>query len=298
MAKGTKQKCFVIMPFSETKEGRTEEYWTQHYDNFLKPLIESNQSLVAKRSKPLRGDILREIIKELVTAPIVVADLTDSNPNVYWELGVRQSFRHCTVTIAQEGTDIPFDQAAKGCLFYYPNKHTKMPEFTEQFKEALNDCVNSPKQPDSQVLETIGGRGTLYQIINREESIRKLDAVLLEIVTNKAVLKTVKEGCTENSKLRKDGKSQDIVFVTFRLIYSAIEMLLVSRYLDADDSFYVEIANFINHARATNDRLSLWPHRPIGTEQWLISAQKPSESRMNTLNRSVIEQKNNLTSMF
>ena len=32
---------------------------------------------------------------------IVVADITDSKPNVYWELGVRQSFKHGTIIIRE-----------------------------------------------------------------------------------------------------------------------------------------------------------------------------------------------------
>lgn len=112
-----RKRCFVIMPFSETSEEHTEQYWTKHFKTFLKPLIEESGDLEVYRSKPLRGDILKQIIAELVVSPIVVADLTDGNPNVFWELGVRQSFKHGTITIAEEGTDIPFDLSVKGILF-------------------------------------------------------------------------------------------------------------------------------------------------------------------------------------
>ena len=79
------------------------------------------------RSHPLRGDMVREIITNLVMAPIVIADITDENPNVYWELGVRHSFEHGTIIIAEEGTKRRFDigaaraQALK-CLNKYPYK--------------------------------------------------------------------------------------------------------------------------------------------------------------------------------
>jgi len=112
MSEEAKTRCFVIMPFSQTSEHHTEEYWNNHYQAFLKPVIESH-SLVPYRSSPLRGDILRQIITELVTAPLVIADLTDANPNVYWELGVRQSFKHGTITIAENDTTLPFDLGVK-----------------------------------------------------------------------------------------------------------------------------------------------------------------------------------------
>ena len=86
-------RCFVIMPFSKSSDSHTEEYWTNHFTNFLKPLIEEIPYLEASRVKSLRGHILKQIITDLVVSPIVVAELTDHNPNVFWELGVRQSFK-------------------------------------------------------------------------------------------------------------------------------------------------------------------------------------------------------------
>jgi len=101
--------CFVIMPFRKTTNKHTVDYWNKHFEIFLKPLIEENPQLEAHRSKALRGDILREIITDLVNSRVIVADLTDLNINVFWELGVRQSFKHGTVTIAEENTELPFD---------------------------------------------------------------------------------------------------------------------------------------------------------------------------------------------
>lgn len=82
------KRCFVIMPFSKTTTKRTEKYWTEHFKGFLKPKIETVEELAAERSKPVRGEILRGIITDLISADIVVADLTDSNPNVYYESAI------------------------------------------------------------------------------------------------------------------------------------------------------------------------------------------------------------------
>ena len=84
-----KPMCFVIMPFSKTNRARTGKYWTDHYERFLAPLIEEDGILQAKRSKALRENILDQIVRDLAMAPVVVADLTDHNANVFWELGVR-----------------------------------------------------------------------------------------------------------------------------------------------------------------------------------------------------------------
>ncbi|MFX1503911.1 MAG: hypothetical protein ACFFDH_23315, partial [Promethearchaeota archaeon] len=113
-----KLKCFVIMPFSRSSDKHTEYYWTNHFNDFLKPEIEKIPVLKAVRSDELRGDILKEIINDLYNSYIVVADLTDHNPNVFWELGIRLSFRYRTITIAEKGTKLPFDVSTKNTIFY------------------------------------------------------------------------------------------------------------------------------------------------------------------------------------
>lgn len=184
-------KCFVIMPFSSTKT-HSEDYWSRHFTHFLKPLIEECGDIAAFRSEPLRGSITNQIITDLIFSQIVVADITDYNPNVFWELGVRQSFRHGTITIAEEGTKPPFDITTKGIL-YYNSDHQNIGEFKKKFQEAIRDCVENPQGTDSQVLEAITGRGSLYFIINRDEILRKTWAVLRECSHNLKEINTLYE---------------------------------------------------------------------------------------------------------
>jgi len=144
------------MPFSQT-EMHSKAYWNRHFKEFLKPLIKECGDLKVSRSKALRGDLVKEIVESLYDSDIVVADLTDWNPNVFWELGVRLSFKHGTITIAEEGTKLPFDISTKGTL-YYPENHIRIQEFRTQFKKAIKDCLDKPDKPDSRVLEILQSR--------------------------------------------------------------------------------------------------------------------------------------------
>jgi hypothetical protein len=253
------------MPFSKTSEEHTGEYWSEHFDFFLKPVIEEIQTLKAVRSEALRGDILRQIINELVISPIVVADLTDHNLNVYWELGVRQSFKHCTITIAEFGTKLPFDLSAKGTLFYYPKAHIKNEGFKRQFKKALQDCISHPEVPDSPVLETISGRGSIFEIIRRDEAIRRVKALISECETNSYVYQNTLD---TSKKAQEDVTKRE--FVTWRLRCSAIELLMTNRYLDEEDSFYTRTENQYDNFITTNDQLAVWEMSPDITERWFL----------------------------
>lgn len=252
------------MPFSKTSNEHTEEYWTNHFETFLKPLIEETKELEAHRSEPLRGDILKQIITELVATPVVVADLTDRNPNVFWELGVRQSFKHCTITIAEKGTKVPFDVSVKGVLFYYPQDHIKNAKFRKKFKKAIEDCVSHPDSPDSHVLETISGRGSLFSIIHRDEMARRVEGLISEYEGNSDVIK-------HTYKTIDEGKGD---VVTRRLRTSSVELLTTHRYLAEKVSFYYDAETYFLEMLIVNEQLGIWEHFKEGTEKWFLEEKK------------------------
>jgi hypothetical protein len=261
------KSCFVIMPFSKTIDLHDEQYWTNHF-NFLKTVIkEVDPTLPVRRSEALRGDILSQIIKDLVYSEVVVADLTDANPNVYWELGVRQSFAHGTVTIAQVGTKRPFDLSGKSTLYYFPAEHTKNEEFRSAFKEAVKDCLDHPERPDSHVLSNISGRGSVFEIIHHQELLRRIDALLGEIDTN---LKTV-EALTKILDKNKGKKPEDYVVPTNRLLNASGELLATERYLDEDDAFYRWIVAYDAYVLQTNEQLGAFEISREATQNWLMN---------------------------
>lgn len=104
-----KKKCFVIMPFSSTKSC-TEEQWTDIFENTIKPAVEkSGFNYECFRASLVIGNIIKDILDNLNKADVVIADMTDRNANVFYELGVRHTLRDATVLIAQDMEDVPFD---------------------------------------------------------------------------------------------------------------------------------------------------------------------------------------------
>ena len=100
------------MPFSET-ESCTEEQWTEIFDGLLKPAVEgAGLDYECRRSVATRGNVVAAIIQDLQEAYVVLADLTDRNANVFYELGVRHSLSDRSIILAQKPSDIPFDLQA------------------------------------------------------------------------------------------------------------------------------------------------------------------------------------------
>src|ERR1035437_305813 len=86
------KKCFVIMPISDS-----EDYPTGHfrrvYDHIIDPACEQ------AGFKPVRADdimttnyIALDVIKNIIECEMALCDLSSRNPNVLYELGIRQSF--------------------------------------------------------------------------------------------------------------------------------------------------------------------------------------------------------------
>jgi hypothetical protein len=280
---GEPRTCFVIMPMSATAGEHTEDYWKCHFESFLKPLIETTGEWAARRSTALRGDIIKEIISDLVTAHSVVADLTDANPNVYWELGVRQSFRHGTVTIAEAGTKIPFDIGAKGTLFYHPKDHLKMEEFRRQFSLAMASCSSEPQRTDSHVLDTLSGRGTIYELIRRDEAIRRIDAIIDELTSNLHFIDNIMKRAEGNQKAPDKRR-----YPTLVLRVSCCDLLMTTRYLERDAPFYNSVALVFVRCTAINNMLSQWQQSPDPTEKWLLSSRDISVTQLTSLRNTLI----------
>ena len=285
--------CFVIMPFSKTREEHTKKYWTDHFEKFLKPIIEENPELKAHRSKALRGDILKEIITNLVSAPIVVADITDRNPNVYWELGVRQSYRYGTITIAEEGTNLPSDISGKGTLFY-SNNHLKNEEFREDFKEALNDCLLNPDKSDSIVKEALIGRGTFFEFFQLDETLRRLQAVMKEQSWNETVL----EECIQLAKENQGKDPGDCQVPSSRIRLVASELLLTDRYVDVDEPFYTQIGMYWAVFSALNARIDEWGLDVENTGHWILESERNIRKESDDLLKNVSEIFNEIIKKF
>ncbi len=110
ISKNIKQKkCFVISPI-----GRRDSKARIRSDDILKKIIKPvmksfNYHTIRADEISKPGKITEQIIKELSDADIVIADLTDHNPNVFYELGVRQLLYKPYIQIICEGQKIPFD---------------------------------------------------------------------------------------------------------------------------------------------------------------------------------------------
>ena len=139
-----KKKCFVIMPFSST-ESCTEEQWLDIFENTIKPAVEeSGFNYECFRASLVIGNIIRDILENLYKADVVIADLTDRNANVFYELGVRHALKNATILIAQNIKHIPFDLNNLATLMYDWKTKSGREEFKQKIKKTLSVIETNP----------------------------------------------------------------------------------------------------------------------------------------------------------
>jgi hypothetical protein len=109
-AGGSSLKAFVVMPFVERDQQK-------HSPGFFQEVLRSLVTPAAKESKftvktanRQGSDLIQStIINDLLEADLVIADLTEHNPNVMFELGVRMAEDKPVVLIKAKGTGPLFD---------------------------------------------------------------------------------------------------------------------------------------------------------------------------------------------
>lgn len=101
--------CFVISPI-----GSDDSVERKHADLILGSLIEPALETLNLRairadkiSKP--GLITGQVLDHLTRAKMVIADLSFGNPNVYYELALRQALKKPLVQITRSSDSLPFD---------------------------------------------------------------------------------------------------------------------------------------------------------------------------------------------
>lgn len=153
----TKETCFVISPIG--KEGtETYEKFKEVLDYIIKPAFKnSGYKIDVIRADDIKraGSFIKDIFSYILNSFVVIADLTDNNANVFYELGVRHSLRSRTILIAQSVDDIPSDLREYRTIIY-DSSAKGLATFQEQLSAFLEEIYKEPNRPDNPVLDRIG----------------------------------------------------------------------------------------------------------------------------------------------
>ncbi len=124
--------CFVLMPSGDS----TLE---QMYKDHVKKTVESC-GLKCRRAYDIfsTNPIIEDIWKGINQARIIIAELTDRNPNVFYEVGICHTLGKDVILLTQSIDDVPFDLRFIRCIIY-----NYTPQGALKLEEALCRTIKS-----------------------------------------------------------------------------------------------------------------------------------------------------------
>ena len=148
--------CFVISPIGEA-ESDTRKRSNQVLRHIIRPAVEEcGYKAIRADEIDKPGIITSQVIQRVVSDPLVIADLSETNPNVFYELAIRHAIRKPLVQIIQKGERIPFDVAGTRTVHFDHHDLDSVDEakkgIIEQIK-ALEDDPNEIETPISLSLD-------------------------------------------------------------------------------------------------------------------------------------------------
>lgn len=143
--------CFVIAPI-----GDPESDIRKRSDQILKHII--TPAANACEYEALRADqisepgiITTQVIQHIVDDPLVIADLTGRNPNVFYELAIRHAIKKPLVQVIKKGEPIPFDVAGTRTVHVDHHDLDSVEEAKKEIIKQIRCAENDAAQVDTPI---------------------------------------------------------------------------------------------------------------------------------------------------
>ena len=165
------KECFIVTPIGDDNSAIRRETDGLISSVFTPILNEFDLKPVASHSISETGSITRQIIQRLIEADLVIANLTELNPNVMYELGIRHCSRKPTIVIARDDVNLPFDISDERTIFYR-NDICGVEELKDRLKATIPGSLEDLK-PDNPVYRVVD-----YDLISLPEDAKDSEKVL------------------------------------------------------------------------------------------------------------------------
>lgn len=113
----SQDRCFIITPIGDDSDP-IRRHIEGIIDAAIRPALCDKYELVVAHKISEPGSITKQIIKEIYSDKLAIANLTNKNPNVMYELAFRHSLGKPVIMIAEKGTPLPSDIIMERTIFY------------------------------------------------------------------------------------------------------------------------------------------------------------------------------------
>lgn len=155
MPEGDAKVCFVIAPIGEPGSS-TRERSDLVLEHIIQPALDPYDYKALRADNIDRpGIITTQVIQHVLDSPLVIADLTERNPNVFYELAIRHITRKPFIQIIQEGEGIPFDVAATRLIAVDHNHLGRAAEARDKIKAQIESLEADPEDLETPISTSV-----------------------------------------------------------------------------------------------------------------------------------------------
>jgi len=179
--------CFFICPLGKP-ESQERDRSDQVLEYIVKPAAEQNGLTTIRSDQGGPGVITQQVIQHILNDKMVVADLTDLNANVFYELALRHAFHRPVIQMIQSGQRLAFDVQNTRTVYYdlgLRGGGQARAEVSEQLAQALQPSftAQSPVSTAAQLtnLTRRAGPGQIALLKTILERLDQLDSGLSDI---------------------------------------------------------------------------------------------------------------------
>ena len=135
------ETCFVMMPFGN--------WFDKYYQDIYVPAIrEAGFEPVRADELFSSGSVVEQIWEQIKKARLLLADLTERNANVFYELGLAHAAKKPVVFTAPKVEDVPFDLRHLRVIIY----DIREPEWAAGLRKSVTDYLkNALKEPEKSI---------------------------------------------------------------------------------------------------------------------------------------------------
>ena len=198
--------------------------------------------------------IIDKILRNLVECEMAVCDLSSRNPNVMYELGIRQAYGKKVVLIQDEKSQPIFDVSAINTIFYN-SKRTYEDVIASQ--NEISEAILSTAKEDSISLMSIAKIPSASAEAQSKSDDKQIYEVMLSSILN-SVRRLERSQMTQNRKFNDSIVQKDYVLARYFDLQNDIDKAIGRGIVDKDELDYYrrKISFFIRELRHDSNMLS------------------------------------------
>lgn len=150
--------CFIISSIGE-KGSETRELANEKFDLVFEPTLkEAGFDEVIRADKiGTPGSISYDIVTHIINSELVIADVSDLNPNVFYELAIRNAIQKPVIVIKAEGQKMPFDIYDKRAISLDMSLARQWTDAKKELKKQIENVEKDPESASKSILTDFSG---------------------------------------------------------------------------------------------------------------------------------------------